>query len=269
MVVTGNDPEEMRSLQKYFLFYSLSQGEIEKLQTRVSELEKQVEDKAELEIEVGILKEKVDDLTNSLDEKTGCIESLEDLNQILVVKERQHNDELQEARKALIQETGERSNSQSFIGIKRMGELDSKLFGDVLKDICSSSSPDQVSDQSVLRCSFWEEKLKDPHWHPFKIALVDGKHQELIDEENKLLKGLKNECGEEAYLAIGNALIELNEYNPSGRYPVRELWNFNENMRDTAKEGVATLARRLRKHHPCNTTNGRNLEKCGMKSLSA
>ncbi|KAI3919673.1 hypothetical protein MKW92_033965 [Papaver armeniacum] len=153
-------------------------GEVDKLQRRVRELEKQVEDKAALEIELEKLKEKVDELKNSLDEKTGCIESLEDLNQVLIVKERQLNDELQEARKELIQEIGESSNSRSSIGIKRMGELDCKSFRDALKDIiCGSSSMDQVSDGSVLRCSFWEEKLRDPLWHPFKVTLVDGKHQ--------------------------------------------------------------------------------------------
>ncbi|RZC62460.1 hypothetical protein C5167_024240 [Papaver somniferum] len=241
-------------------------GEVDKLQRRVSELEKQVENKAELEIELEILKEKIDELKNSLDEKTGCIESLEDLNQILIVKERQLNDELQEARKELIQEIGESLNSRSFIGIKRMGELDSKSFRDALKDIiCGSSSMDQVSDGSVLRCSFWEEKLRDPLWHPFKVTLVDGKHQESIDEEDKLLKGLKNERGGEAYLAVANALMELNAYNPSGRYPVQELWNFNENRRATAKEGVAALAYHLRKNHPNNSTttegNLRNAER--------
>ncbi|KAI3934431.1 hypothetical protein MKW98_002938, partial [Papaver atlanticum] len=38
-------------------------GEIEKLQARVRELEKQVDEKAELETEVEILKEQVDELT--------------------------------------------------------------------------------------------------------------------------------------------------------------------------------------------------------------
>ncbi|XP_026389249.1 factor of DNA methylation 3-like isoform X2 [Papaver somniferum] len=239
-------------------------GEIEKLQARVRDLEKQVDEKAELETEVEILKEQVDELT-------GSVESLEDLNQVLTVKEFQHNDELQEARKVLIQEIGEigessctatelleigesSSNSQCLVGIKRMGELHSKPFCDALKDICSSSSEDRFSDQSVLLCNFWEQMLKDPLWHPFKVALVDGKHRELLDEEDKLLKGLKNAWGKEAYSTVVNALLELNEYNPNGRYPVQELWNFEENRRATVNEGVAALAHHLRMYHP----NGRH-----------
>ncbi|KAI3960210.1 hypothetical protein MKW98_016934 [Papaver atlanticum] len=108
-------------------------------------------------------------------------------------------------------------------------------------------------------------KAQRPRWHPFKVTLVDGKHQESIDEEDKFLKGLKNECGEEAYLAVANALRELNAYNPSGRYPVQELWNFNENRRATAKEGVTALAHHLRKNHPNNTTTEGNLRNGGRK----
>ncbi|XP_026420165.1 factor of DNA methylation 3-like isoform X2 [Papaver somniferum] len=248
-------------------------GEIEKLQARVRKLEKQVDEKAELGTEVEILKEQVDELT-------GSVESLEDLNQVLTVQELQHNDELQEARKVLIQEIGESSctatelqeigesssNSQCLVGIKRMGELHSKPFCDALKDICSSSSEDRFSDQSVLLCNFWEQMLKDPLWHPFKVALVDGKHQELLDEEDKLLKGLKNAWGEEAYSTVVNALMELNEYNPNGRYPVQELWNFEENRRATVSEGVEELADRLRMYHPANYPTGRNLEKTGKKA---
>ncbi|KAI3840629.1 hypothetical protein MKX03_004641 [Papaver bracteatum] len=149
-----------------------------------------------------------------------------------------------------------------------MGELHSKPFCDALKDICSSSSEDRFSDQSVLLCNFWEQMLKDPLWHPFKVALVDGKHQELLDEEDKLFKGLKNAWGEEAYSTVVNALLELNEYNPNGRYPVQELWNFEENRRATVSEGVEELADRLRMYHPTNTTTttGRNLEKTGKKA---
>ncbi|KAI3847031.1 hypothetical protein MKX03_018210, partial [Papaver bracteatum] len=40
----------------------------------------------------------------------------------------------------------------------------------------------------------------------------------------------------------------MNEYNPSGRTPIQELWNFKEKRRATVMEGVAALVFRLRKY---------------------
>lgn len=50
------------------------------------------------------------------------------------------------------------------------------------------------------------------------------------------MKELKNEWGKEAYKAVADALLELNEYNPSGRYPVPELWNSKKGKRASLKE---------------------------------
>ncbi|KAI3950053.1 hypothetical protein MKW98_008498 [Papaver atlanticum] len=150
------------------------EAEVEKLQSKVASLEKQADDKTD---EAKRLKGTIDELTKSMNEKTECIESLEDLNKILTVNEHRHNDELQKARKTLIQGIGESANSRSSIRVKRMGELDSKPFGDALKRKRSSSSADLVANQSVLLCNFWELMLTDQAWHPFKITLVDGKHQ--------------------------------------------------------------------------------------------
>ncbi|KAI3995670.1 hypothetical protein MKX01_031443 [Papaver californicum] len=128
-------------------------------------------------------------------------------------------------------------------------KLQKRPLGNALKGICSSSSRDLIADQSVLLCNFWEQMLRDQAWHPFKITLVEGKHQELIDEEDKLLKGLKNEWGERAYFAVFNALVEMNEYNQSGRNQGQALWNFKEKRRATVMEGVADLVHHLRKYH--------------------
>lgn len=39
--------------------------------------------------------------------------------------------------------------------------------------------------------------------------------QEIIDEDDEKLE-LRNDCGEVVYNAVTNALLELNQYNPSG-----------------------------------------------------
>lgn len=77
--------------------------------------------------------------------------------------------------------------------------------------------------------------------------------QEVFKEEDELLKQVRNEAGDEAYEAVKTALSELNEYNPSGRYPVPELWHQTENRRATLKEGAAFILRqfKLRKVRMC------------------
>ncbi|GKV28432.1 hypothetical protein SLEP1_g37491 [Rubroshorea leprosula] len=98
--------------------------------------------------------------------------------------------------------------------------------------------------QATELCSLWVEYLKDPDWHPFKCIKVEGEgeeHQEVIDDEDEKLKDLKYEMGEEVYLSVIAALKEINEYNPSGRYIISELWNYAEGKKATLKEGVVYL----------------------------
>lgn len=65
--------------------------------------------------------------------------------------------------------------------------------------------------------------------------------QQVIDVEDEKLKGLRNELGDEVYKAVTTALMEINDYNPSGRYIISELWNFSEGKRATLQEGVTFL----------------------------
>lgn len=54
------------------------------------------------------------------------------------------------------------------IGIKRMGELDTKPFLTATKRKFSSEEADE---KGVELCSLWEDYLRDPSWHPFKIIM--------------------------------------------------------------------------------------------------
>ncbi|KAK7261483.1 hypothetical protein RIF29_27796 [Crotalaria pallida] len=67
--------------------------------------------------------------------------------------------------------------------------------------------------------------------------------REVLDEDDEKLKSLKEEYGDEVYEAVVTALMELNEYNPSGRYPVSELWNHRKGKKASLKEAIEYLIR--------------------------
>lgn len=66
-------------------------------------------------------------------------------------------------------------------------------------------------------------------------------YQAILNEEDEELTLLRIKLGEEAYQAVTTALMEMNEYNPSGRYVTSELWHKKEQRRATLKEGIAYI----------------------------
>ncbi|GMP89370.1 hypothetical protein CsSME_00040986 [Camellia sinensis var. sinensis] len=155
-------------------------------------------------------------------------------------QERKSNDELQDARKELINGLKEQ-HSRAFIGIKRMGELDSRPFHIAAK---RKYGNEEADDKAMELCSLWEEYLRDPSWHPFKIVRQSNKEVEIIDEDDEKLKDLKTQFGDEVFLAVTIALMEMNEYNPSGRYIISELWNYKEGRKATLGEGVLHIVKK-------------------------
>ncbi|KAF6139470.1 hypothetical protein GIB67_020301 [Kingdonia uniflora] len=84
---------------------------------------------------------------------------------------------------------------------------------------------------------------KEAYEYAFRV-LED--EREIIDDEDEKLNGLKNELGEVVYLAVTTALMEINDYNPSGRFIIPELWNFREGKRATLKEAISFLLGQLK-----------------------
>ncbi|XAR50484.1 hypothetical protein NMG60_11004826 [Bertholletia excelsa] len=229
---------------------------------KILQLEKQLDAKQKLEMEIEELKgklqvmkhlgdeddaavqNKIKEMNEELDQKIDEMKDLEDLNQMLIVKERQSNDELQEARKELIAGLSDMlSNSRTLIGLKRMGEIDMKPF----HNTCKARFPPSEAEMKALElCSLWQERMKNPNWHPFKITTEGENHKEDIDPDDELLQNLKAEWGKEIYEAVTTALKEMNEYNPSGRYVVSELWNIKEDRKATLKEVIAYILKNLK-----------------------
>lgn len=63
--------------------------------------------------------------------------------------------------------------------------------------------------------------------------------QETINDQDEQLSALKKDLGEEVYRSVTTALMELEEYNGSGRYPIPVTWIFEESRKATLKETVA------------------------------
>ncbi|KAA8539472.1 hypothetical protein F0562_026164 [Nyssa sinensis] len=184
----------------------------------------------------------MDDLREDLAEKVDELHDMETLNQTLILRERMSNHELQEARKELINVVRDVLDGAT-VGVKRMGEVDQKPFQDACLHKYSS---EDWEVRSMELCSFWQENVSDPSWHPFKKTIEDGKLQEIIDDNDSKLKELRSLWGEAIYKAVVNALLELNEYNPSGRYVVSELWNFKEGRRASLKEVIERIIQQLK-----------------------
>ncbi|PNY14622.1 cingulin-like protein 1-like [Trifolium pratense] len=202
-------------------------------------------------------KKKLEAIKMDLKEKEEKFEAEEARYQKLVVQGLKTNAEYQDVRKELISWIGS-PNARATISVKRLGELDRKPFLESAKRKISAEVNakaatkrelfEEAKVKAILWCSQWEEYLRDPDWHPFKIITdKEGNSKEILGEEDEKLRSLKDEFGDEVYDAVVTALKELNEYNPSGRYPISELWNHKEGRKALLKEGVSCLVKKYKK----------------------
>ncbi|KAL3650164.1 hypothetical protein CASFOL_006567 [Castilleja foliolosa] len=229
--------------------------EKERLHNRIIQLEIQLDAKQAVQLEIEQLRGKlnivkhmgdecdlevlnhVEMLLRAMREKERELEELESLNQTLIVQEHKTNEELQDARKEMVNGLKE-VPIHSHIGIKRMGELDRKPFLEAMKRRYNGADADE---RATELCSLWEEYLRDPEWYPIKVVNVNGNYESVINEDDEKLRDLKENYGDEVHNAVIRALREVNEYNPSGRYLVSELWNYNDGRRGSLKEGAEIL----------------------------
>ncbi|TKW06984.1 hypothetical protein SEVIR_7G277300v4 [Setaria viridis] len=180
---------------------------------------------------------RIDELREELSEKITELNDVESFNQTLIAKESKNSDELREARDVLIdalQGLSGATSSQTQIGIKRIGELDSKVFLNMCK---RKFSAEDAEVESAILCSKWQKEISNPEWNPFKAIMVDGNMLEAIREDDKKLLELK-ECSEEAYAAVMKALNELKDVNGRRRDPFPELWNYEEGRKAQTTEAV-------------------------------
>ncbi|XP_021734618.1 protein INVOLVED IN DE NOVO 2-like [Chenopodium quinoa] len=223
--------------------------ELENLHKRILYLQNQLNGRQGLELKLETLKsfeadcEQFLGMRKDFQEKKEQVDDLENLATVLLVNEQRAKGELHEARGALMNGLIDFPNPT--IGVKKLGELDSLCF---LK-ACKRKYPIEIAEiKAVELCSLWESNLQDfSDWHPFKAILCDGVIiKEDIDMEDERLKNLKDEWGEDLCYTVTNTLRELIEYNPNGRLPVKELWNYEFNRKASLREGAEFLLQKWR-----------------------
>ncbi|KAK9683314.1 hypothetical protein RND81_10G131300 [Saponaria officinalis] len=196
------------------------------------------------------LRAQVDELRKEVEEKTEALQNSEMDNRTLMIKELRSNQELHVARRAAIESIEAMQSSRANIRIKRIGEVDQKPFRDACSKRFHSGNWDAEfgdwEEKSAELCSFWQNNISDPRWQPFKHEHVNSKLTEVIDENDETLKKLREEWGEGAYEAVVEAVLGVNEYNASGRYPISEVWNFKENRRATLREVIQYVIKQWR-----------------------
>ncbi|KAK8671749.1 hypothetical protein V6N13_038336 [Hibiscus sabdariffa] len=184
-------------------------------------------------------------LKKELQETSEALEDIESRYSCLLVKNLLANQELQDARKESINGLNDILNTKTTLGIKRMGDINEKAF----EVACSQKLPNEDWQETCAKlCSLWQQNVQDPKWHPFKIIDIRANLQQVIDEDDRKLKELRNEYGDTAFEAVGAALMEMNEYNASGTYPVPEVWNRKEGWKATMKEIIEYIIRQLKIH---------------------
>ncbi|CAD6334586.1 unnamed protein product [Miscanthus lutarioriparius] len=180
---------------------------------------------------------KIEKLKEELNQKIEELKDAESWNQVLISRESKISDELREAREALInsaQSLPGTTSCRTHIGVKKVGELDPSVF----LSLCKRKFPAADAEaESASLCSKWQNEIENPEWQPFKVIIVDGKASEVLKEDDRKLRELK-ELGKEPYAAVTKALLELKDGNGSRKDPFPELWNYDEGRKANMVEGV-------------------------------
>lgn len=71
---------------------------------------------------------------------------------------------------------------------------------------------------------------------------------QVVKEEEPELKKLKKQYGENVYNSVATALLEISQYNPSGRYPVATPWNHETSEKATLADVINHLGAEATRH---------------------
>ncbi|KAG2587013.1 hypothetical protein PVAP13_5NG090200 [Panicum virgatum] len=243
--------QELKECRTDLHFSKLEKEEMEAINAKVIQLEKQLEQKEAQEYAICMLNTKLQAVENLSIEEYGhlyklltilkeCLEQKSERfqNAYVELTQRDHlnRNELQETRQEVIKCLESMATGDcTVIGIKRMGQLDEKPFHHACKRKYRDYDPEGKGTRLI---SLWQKELKNKSWNPFTTILVDGEEKDVVNEDDPKLRQLWTEYGDIVCNAVKVTLRELNEYSPQGRHAVNELWNFREGRKATTAEVV-------------------------------
>eukprot|EP00897_Mesotaenium_endlicherianum_P001605 jgi/Mesen1/1472/ME000132S00418 len=194
------------------------------------------------------------------EEKEGLEESLN----AVMVAERRANDELSAAKKFLIYLLSEKQLVEDLrssrvagtyklrdVGVKKMGDLDMSIWNQTAEILARKhpSMADKWEEKVVMEASAFVKKLRNPSFEPFTIINPDTNPKKVLRKDDPAFVDLRKKLGDKVVADAQRALMELDEHNPSGRYPVPKLWHAREKRLATAEEACRLLARMLEAQH--------------------
>ncbi|OEL27855.1 Factor of DNA methylation 2 [Dichanthelium oligosanthes] len=233
--------------------------EMEAINAKVIQLEKQLEQKEAQESAICLLNTKLQTGENIK------MEEYEHLYKLMIIsrecleqkfgrfqkayvdltkRDQLNRDQLQETHQEVIKCVESMMIGDStVIGIKRMGQLDEKPFHHACKRKYRDDDPEGKAERLV---SSWQDELKNKSWNPFTTILVDGEEKDIVNEDDPKLRQLWIEYGDNVCNAVKVTLRELNEYSPQARHAVNELWNFREGRKAKMAEVVKYIFEQLK-----------------------
>ncbi|KAL2971444.1 hypothetical protein AAZX31_15G196600 [Glycine max] len=246
---------EKKAVSDALLKLEKEMGNEQKLNLEIAELEEQ------LKVLKCVNSEEADHENKRKIEIEEIEEKLEDMNFYMFVKDDENQalkkvqeakTELEDARQQIINVNFLKGVTK--IQIKKFGEVSARSF----KKVCMNryKNNKKASSESVKLCAKWQKEILDSTWHPFKIVEVEGKEiQEVIDENDPKLLSLKNDLGEEAYVAVVTDLKELHEYDNSNdaenthnsieKQVIPEIWDSQNGRRATVTEALKYISNRV------------------------
>ncbi|XP_031399386.1 factor of DNA methylation 1-like isoform X3 [Punica granatum] len=182
--------EQQRSDENVRRLVEKQKNEKEVALRKLLDMERQLNDKQKLEMEIQelkgrlevmkhltdrdneVIRVKMKEISDELEEKVENLSCREEENEALLRRGIESRNQLQETHRFLISAMQGLLGAGMNIGMKRLGELDRKPFQDACRQRFSS---EEAETRAAALISLWESQLGDPSWHPMKVVDIKGK----------------------------------------------------------------------------------------------